>query len=92
MFDETCSPGSALPAGRRAPSRAEIQELWAATADGETDWFAEYDPRLVSDEDIVEMIADKLAGPEDDKLAGPEDDQSATSSTSNPSSSSKYVA
>ena len=85
MFDETCSRGSALPAGRRVPSRAEIEQLWSATDDGETDWFAEYDPRLVSDEDIVEMVADKLAGPND----GQSDD---TNSTSNPSPSSKYVA
>ncbi len=82
MFESTRSTGSALPAGRWAPSVRECQELWAATPNGVTDWFAAYDPQLGTDADIVEIIADMLDEPA----------QSDTSSTSNPSSFSKYVA
>lgn len=82
MFESTRSTGSALPAGRWAPSVRECQELWAADPNGVTDWFAAYDPQLGTDADIVEMIADLLF----DQV------QSATSSTSNPSSFSRYVA
>jgi hypothetical protein len=88
VFDSTSSPDPVLPAGRGAPSEQECRELWArAETSGagnyETDWFAAYDPALVGDEQIVEMMADIL----DEDTA-----QSATSSTSKPSEFSRYVA
>jgi hypothetical protein len=85
VFESTRSTGSALPAGRWAPSVRECQELWATTPKGVTDWFAAYDPQLGTDADIVEIIADLLDEPA--QPAG-----SATNSTSNPSSFSRYVA
>lgn len=88
MFDRQRPLDPVLPAGRAPLSVDELRRMWAAGSDGATDWFAAYDPALVSDGQIVEMIAELLH----DRPGGVADVYEATNSTSNPSAFSKYVA
>jgi hypothetical protein len=88
MFDRQRYADPGLPAGRAPLSVDELRRMWAAGSNGETDWFAAYDPALASDGQIVEMIAELLH----DRPGGTADVYEATSSTSNPSAFSRYVA
>lgn len=88
MFDRQRPYDSVLPAGQGPLSVDELRRMWAAGSDGDTDWFAAYDPALVSDGQIVEMIAELLH----DRPGGAAEVYEATSSTSNPSVFSRYVA
>lgn len=88
MFDRQRPGDPVLPAGRTPLSVDEMRRMWAAGSGGETDWFAAYDPALVSDGQIVEMVAELLH----DQPGGTAGRYEATNSTSNPSVFSKYVA
>jgi len=65
--------------------------MWASTSAGRTDWFDGFDPALGTDGQIVEMISELLRDPPVGTVHHT-NDQSATSSTSYPSSFSRYVA
>lgn len=88
MFDRQRPADPVLPADPGPLSVDELRRMWAAGSDGTIDWFAAYDPALMSDGQIVEMIAELLHDPP----GGAADGYEATSSTSNPSAFSRYVA